>query len=45
MMKLPLEASLHFRILALSVVAVFYGIYLVKPGSYTHLTLPPICSV
>ena len=30
MMKLPLEASLHFRILALSVLAVFYGIYLVK---------------
>ena len=29
-MKLPLEASLHFRILALSVLAVFYGIYLVK---------------
>ena len=30
MMKLPLEASLYFRILALSVLAVFYGIYLVK---------------
>ena len=30
MMKLPLEGSLPYRILALLVLAVFYGIYLVK---------------
>ena len=30
MMKLPLEASLPFRILTIMVLAVFYGIYLVK---------------
>ena len=30
MMKLPLEASLYFRILALSVLAVFYGVYFAK---------------
>ena len=30
MMKLPLEASLPFRILALLVLAGFYGVYLVK---------------
>ena len=29
-MKLPLEGSLPYRILALLVLAVFYGIYLVK---------------
>ena len=29
-MKLPLEVSLPYRLLALLVLAVFYGIYLVK---------------
>ena len=29
-MKLPFEASLPYRMLALLVLAVFYGIYLVK---------------
>ena len=29
-MKLPLEVSLPYRLLALFVLAVFYGIYLVK---------------
>ncbi len=31
-MKLPLEGSLPYRVLALLVLAVFYGIYLVKLG-------------
>ena len=32
MMKLPLEVSLPYRVLALLVLAVFYGIYVVKLG-------------
>ena len=31
-MKLPLEVSLPYRVLALLVLAVFYGIYVVKLG-------------
>ena len=35
-MKLPLEESLPYRILALLVLAVFYGIYLIKQWKQKH---------
>lgn len=35
-MKLPLEVSLPYRVLALLVLAVFYGIYVVKLGRQKH---------